>query len=90
MFSIKCKKRDFLSSYLQSKGISTSVHLIPLPLQPLYRKFKSRTPVAIRTWKQLLTLPLFPDLRLKDVDYVVSQVKKFDELYLSRDRKSLI
>jgi perosamine synthetase len=90
MFSIKCKKRDFLSSFLQSRGISTSVHLIPLPLQPLYKKFNSNTPVAIRTWKQLLTLPLFPDLKLKDVDYVISQVKKFNNLYLSKDRKSQI
>jgi perosamine synthetase len=90
MFSIKCKKRDFLSSFLQSRGISTSVHLIPLPLQPLYKKFNSNTPVAIRTWKQLLTLPLFPDLKLKDVDYVISQVKKFNDLYLSKDRKSRI
>ena len=59
MFSIKCKKRDFLSSYLQSKGISTSVHLIPLPLQPLYRKFKSRTPVQFELGNNYLLCHFF-------------------------------
>ena len=88
MFSIRCNKRDKLMSFLRKKGISTSVHLIPLPLQPLYKKFKSNTPVALKTWKQLLTLPLFPDLKLNEVDYVVSQVVKFDKLYFSTNQKS--
>jgi len=88
MFSIRCAKRDHLSNYLEKKGISTGVHLVPLPLQPLYKKFKSNTPVALKTWKELLTLPLFPDLKLKEVDYIISQVVKFDELFLSRNRKT--
>ena len=35
---IRCEKA---ANFLQKKGISTSVHLVPLPLQPLYRKYKS-------------------------------------------------
>jgi len=87
MFSIRCNNRDKLMSFLKKKGISTSVHLIPLPLQPLYKKFKSNIPVALKTWKELLTLPLFPDLKINEVDYVISQVVKFDKLYFSKNQK---
>ena len=41
MFTLRCKKRDELIDYLKSKKIATTVYIKPLPLHPLYRKYKS-------------------------------------------------
>lgn len=82
LFSIRCKKRDYLMSYLKKKKISTSIHLKPLPLHPIYRKYKSSIPNAKKVWKELLTLPFYPDLSKKNLNYIIKQVKIFDEKYL--------
>ena len=81
MFSIRSKNRDDLISFLKINNISTSVHLMPLPLHPLYKKYKSKIPVTKRVWKELVTLPLYSDIKLKELNYVIKSVKEFDNTY---------
>ena len=81
-YVIKTGKRDELNTYLQQKGISTGVHYIPSHHYRMYRRFKADCPVTEDVWKRLLTLPLYPDLSLKDQDKVVNYTKKF--LYLTK------
>lgn len=78
MFAIRLKKRDKLISFLKEKGIATSVYWIPVPLHPLYKKYKSQIPVTKRVWKELVTLPLFSDIKIKELNYIISSVKEFD------------
>ncbi len=78
MLSIRCKKRDALIKYLRKKGIASSVHLKPLPLLTVYKKYKSKIPNALRIWKELVSLPLFPELKKTEVKYVTDVVKNFD------------
>jgi len=77
MFSIRSKNRDELISYLKEHNISTSVHLMPLPLHPLYKKFKSKIPNALKVWKELVTLPLHPHLQDKEINLINRKLREF-------------
>ena len=81
LFVIRCKKRDQLIDYLKMKGISSSVHFEPLPLQPLYKKYKSTIPNAKKVWLEIISLPLFTDLNLSQINYIIKIIKKFDKDY---------
>jgi len=76
-YVIKTDKRDALNSYLQKKGISTGVHYIPNHFYRMYKKCKADCPVTETVWKRLLTLPLYPDLTLREQDKIARQVREF-------------
>lgn len=50
---------------------------MPLPLHPLYKKFKSKIPTALKVWKELITLPLHPHLKDKEIDYINSKLREY-------------
>ena len=79
MFAIRIKQRDKLIAFLKKRGIATSVYWIPVPLHPLYKKFKSKIPVTMRTWKELVTLPMFSDIKYEELNYIIKSVKEFDD-----------
>ena len=81
MFAIRSKKRDKLIAFLKKRNIANSVYWIPVPLHPLYKKFKSEIPVTTRVWKELITLPLFSDIKSNEVNYVINSLKEFDSKY---------
>lgn len=78
IFGVRCEQRDELILHLKRKGIATSVHYMPLPMHPLFRSSKAIVPVAERVWNSMITLPLFPDLKDSEVDYVVEALQAFD------------
>jgi perosamine synthetase len=78
-YVIKVEKRDQLNIYLQRKGISTGVHYIPNNHYEMYRSFRGDTPISDFVWKKLLTLPLFPDLKDEEVDFIIREIKEFGE-----------
>jgi perosamine synthetase len=43
----------------------------------MYHHFKGETPIANAVWKKLLTLPLFPDLKNEEVDFIIQEIKEF-------------
>lgn len=78
IFGVRCEQRDKLILHLKKREIATSVHYMPLPMHPLFRDSNARVPVAERVWNNMITLPLFPDLRDSEVDYVVEALQAFD------------
>jgi perosamine synthetase len=82
MFAINCRKRDDLINYLKLKGISTTVYIKPLPLHPLYRKYKDNISNSLRIWKNLVTLPTYPNMSKSQLQYVIKHLKIFDKKYL--------
>ncbi len=76
-YVIKTDYRDDLMEYLGNHGISTSIHYMPLYMHPFYDGSNTDCPVAERVWKRLLTLPLYPDLKSEECDYIISTVKSF-------------
>jgi perosamine synthetase len=64
---------------LNERGISTSVHWMPLHIQPYYRDlFGYRVdafPVAAAAWPRLISLPIFPGMNEAEVSAVIAAVK---------------
>ena len=77
MMSIRNKHRDKLIKFLKKKGIASSVHLKPLPLLSVYKKFNAKIPTARRVWKELISLPLFPELKVNQVKKISNLVNNF-------------
>lgn len=80
-YTIRTDRRDELNEFLNKKGIMTQVHYpIPLHLQPAlaYLGYKKGDfPVAERAAKEVLSLPIFPELTELEIEYIVSSVKEF-------------
>ncbi len=76
-FVIKTGKRDGLNVFLQEKGVSTGVHYYPNHLYEIYKPYYRNLPVAERIWKNILTLPLYPDLKDKEVLKIINHIKEF-------------
>lgn len=81
LFVIRCQERDDLRNYLGSRGIQTAIHY-PKPIyeQPAY-SFLSRTggglPVTAKVMSQILSLPLYPELREDEVIEVCEAIRSF-------------
>ncbi len=55
-------------------GIGTSVHFIPLHLMPFYRKHgykRGDLPVTENVYKSIVSLPIYPQLRTEQLDYII-------------------
>ena len=76
-YVIKAQNRDDLIEYLKGKDIATGVHYIPNHLYDIYREYRTSLPIAERTWKKLVTLPLFPDLSAQDQMKIINSIKAF-------------
>ncbi len=80
LFSIKTKFRDELINFLKKKNISTAVHFVPLPLNKIYKKYnKGNLKNSMAIWKEIVSLPFFPDLGKKEINYIINCLKSFDK-----------
>ncbi|MCK0470519.1 UDP-4-amino-4,6-dideoxy-N-acetyl-beta-L-altrosamine transaminase [Halalkalibacter sp. APA_J-10(15)] len=64
---------------LQKENIGVNVHYIPVYLQPYYQKLgysKKQCPYAEKLYEEIITLPLFPAMTMKDVNDVIKGVTK--------------
>ncbi len=78
---IKNGKRDELKSYLQSKGIPTMIYYPgPLHMQEAYRYLglnENDFPVTSTLCREVLSLPMHPDLEQEQIDHIVLNIRKF-------------
>ena len=79
MFTLRCKKRDKLINYLKSKKIATTVYIKPLPLHPLYKRFKSKIKNS-SDLKELVTIPTYPNMTKNQLLYVVDNLKNLTRI----------
>src|SRR5262249_40187095 len=65
---------------LHERGISSSVHWMPLHMQPYYRELfgyeANAFPVAAAAWPRLISLPIFPSMTETEVAAVADAVKQ--------------
>jgi perosamine synthetase len=77
----RSRDRDKLAKHLQSKGISTGIHYpIANHQQPAITKFYSNLPKLPRTEEivnEILSLPVYGELPMEDVDYVCDAISEF-------------
>lgn len=80
-FTIATVKRDGLRNFLKESGIETAVYYpLALHLQPVFRPLKYKEgslPVSEKLTKQVLTLPIFPELTESEQSYVINKVRQF-------------
>lgn len=77
-YTMKCKNRDKLSDFLAENGIATSVHFKPLSEMSYWKKAVKRPlPVTKKVWKQLISLPVYDDLSIKEIEYIIKSVRVF-------------
>ena len=81
LYTIRCKKRDQLASYLMENGIETQkIYATPVPMQPCYRYLEYQPfdiPLSARYSDELLCLPMFPELTEDEVSYVAEAIREF-------------
>lgn len=80
LFVIKATARDGLFSFFKQNDIAGGMHYYPIHLHNYYQKYKSSCPVAEDVWKKLISLPFHANLSDKEVDKVISVIKKFYEV----------
>jgi dTDP-4-amino-4,6-dideoxygalactose transaminase len=80
-FVIGTAHRDQLQSHLKSKGIGTEVYYpVPLHRQECLHAFKYRDgqfPEAERACRELLALPVYPELNADQQHYVVQTIREW-------------
>ncbi len=77
-FIIRTKQRDSLIQYLESCGIGVGIHYpIPIHLQEAshYLGYKAGDlPNAERFAKEMVSLPIYPELTDNEVDYIINTI----------------
>ena len=78
-YSIRIKNRDEIQNKLKQFGIPTAVHYpMPLHLQECFSYLgyeKGDFPVAERVSREIMSLPMNPDLSDEEIEYVVNFIK---------------
>jgi perosamine synthetase len=82
LYTVRTSRRDELRKHLDGAGVQTGVHYeIPIHLQPIYRELygfkEGLLPITERLCKEVVTLPMFPDMTGEQVDYVCEKVSEF-------------
>jgi dTDP-4-amino-4,6-dideoxygalactose transaminase len=80
-YTIRVPRRDELQAHLKSRGIGTAIYYpLPLHLQPCfaYLGYKAGScPEAERAAREVLSLPVFPELTRTQLDEVIGAVRAF-------------
>jgi dTDP-4-amino-4,6-dideoxygalactose transaminase len=80
-FTVRVPKRDQLRAYLKEKGIGTEVYYpLPMHLQNCYRDLgyqKGAFPVSEQAAAEVLSLPIYAELKENQLVYVVQSIAEF-------------
>lgn len=77
IFMVRVKERDNFIVHMKKNGVATGVHYMPLTMHPLFKEYRSETPVAEKIWHEFVTLPLFPGLKDEETKYVIECIGGF-------------
>jgi dTDP-4-amino-4,6-dideoxygalactose transaminase len=80
-YTLRVERRDELQAHLKGKGIGTAVYYpIPLHLQPCFSDLgykAGRLPAAERAAREVLSVPIYPELTRAQQDYVLDGIRGF-------------
>ncbi len=75
------QKRDELKTYLTNQGIGCEIYYpVPLHIQECFRYLSYRPedcPVSIEAAARTIALPVYPELRYEQIEYVVEKIGSF-------------
>lgn len=80
-YTIRAARRDELQAALAAAGVGTAIYY-PLPLhrQPVFRELgyaEGSLPVSEQLSREVLSLPMYPELQAAQQEYVVEQIARF-------------
>jgi dTDP-4-amino-4,6-dideoxygalactose transaminase len=81
LYVIRVKNRDKLIDFLGEKGIQTALHYpLPLHLQKAYNYLNYQNgdfPIAEKACREILSLPMYPELTEEQIKYVTDSIKSY-------------
>lgn len=89
IYAIRTSPRDQLKDFLAEKGIECGIHYpVPVHLQEAYRSSgfaEGMFPASEQAARELLSLPMYPELTNEQLEYVAGSVREF---FMSRGRSA--
>lgn len=83
LFVIRVKKREGFIKYLKENGVETMIHYpFPLHLTKAYKYLGYREkefPIAERLAEEIVSLPMYPELKKEEVFYIVNVINQYYE-----------
>jgi len=80
-YTLRVQRRDKLQAFLNELGIATMIYYpIPLHLQPVFNQLgykKGDLPETEKAANEALSLPMFPELKQEQQDYVIEKIIEF-------------
>lgn len=80
-YTLRAKNRDQLKLYLEKKGVGTALYYpLPLHMQECFENLgyrKGDLPVSERITQEVISIPIFPELTNKEIEYIVSVINDF-------------
>jgi dTDP-4-amino-4,6-dideoxygalactose transaminase len=80
-YVIRSTRRDALMKYLQELGVGVGIQYpIPLHKQDAWKAMgygDYHLPIAERAATEILSIPMYPELREEEIEYVIAKVKEF-------------
>ncbi|MFK7848596.1 MAG: DegT/DnrJ/EryC1/StrS family aminotransferase [Rhodothermales bacterium] len=81
LFVIRSDERDRLAKHLKNNGISTTINYpVSLPFLPAYDYMdhtEADFPKAFEIQSKILSLPIFPEMTVEQVDFVIQTINDF-------------
>ncbi len=80
-YTLRVSNRDELQAYLKEQGIATMIYYpLPLHIQPVFKDLgysEGNLPETEKATKEALSLPMYPELKREDQDYVIAKILEF-------------
>jgi dTDP-4-amino-4,6-dideoxygalactose transaminase len=86
LYVIRSKQRDTLKIHLEGQGVSTVIHYpIPPHRQACYKDFQDyNLPIAELMADEALSLPMSPQMKTENSEYVINEILGFLNCHVSR------
>jgi len=76
LYQVQIENRNDLYDRMKSNGVQCGVHYKPMYDFKAYRKWKVECPVADERWKNLLSLPIYPEMTEQEQDKVIELIDR--------------
>ncbi len=82
LYVVQHERRDALAKHLSDRGVQTVINYpVALPFLPAYARYKHQYgdfPNAYRNQSRVLSLPIFPEMTIKQVEAVAQAISSFE------------